>query len=106
VEQAVTERTKVVLFETPANPNMRITDIARVAEIVHRRSPALVVVDSTYCTPYLQQPLALGADVVLHSLTKYMNGHGDVIAGALIGRGELMTRMRFIGIKELTGACM
>lgn len=99
-------RTKLVLFETPANPNMRLVDIEAVSALVHAHSPALVAVDSTYCTPYLQRPLALGADVVTHSLTKYMNGHGDVIAGALIGRGELMTQLRFTGIKELTGACM
>jgi methionine-gamma-lyase len=99
-------RTKLVLFETPANPNMRLVDIEAVSATVHAHSPALVAVDSTYCTPYLQRPLALGADVVTHSLTKYMNGHGDVIAGALIGRAELMTQLRFTGIKELTGACM
>lgn len=99
-------RTKLVLFETPSNPNMRLVDIEAVSAIVHAHSPALVAVDSTYCTPYLQRPLALGADVVLHSLTKYMNGHGDVIAGAMIGGRELMTKMRFVGMKELTGACM
>jgi methionine-gamma-lyase len=99
-------RTKLVLFETPANPNMRLVDIEAVCAIVHAQSPALVAVDSTYCTPYLQRPLTLGADVVTHSLTKYLNGHGDVIAGALIGRGELMTQLRFTGIKELTGASM
>lgn len=99
-------RTRLVLFETPANPNMRLVDIEAVSAVVHAHSTALVAVDSTYCTPYLQRPLALGADVVVHSLTKYINGHGDVIAGALVGRGELMAKMRFVGIKELTGACM
>lgn len=99
-------RTRLVLFETPANPNMRLVDIAAVSAMVHAHSPALVAVDSTYCTPYLQRPLELGADVVVHSLTKYLNGHGDVIAGALIGRSELMAQMRFVGLKELTGACM
>jgi len=106
LREHLNSRTKLVLFETPANPNMRLVDIEAVSAIVHTHSPALVAVDSTYCTPYLQRPLALGADVVTHSLTKYMNGHGDVIAGALIGRGELMTQLRFTGIKELTGACM
>jgi len=99
-------RTRLVLFETPANPNMRLVDIEAVSAVVHAHSTALVAVDSTYCTPYLQRPLALGADVVVHSLTKYINGHGDVIAGALVGGSELMARMRFVGIKELTGACM
>jgi methionine-gamma-lyase len=99
-------RTKLVLFETPASPHMRVVDIAAVSEMVHAHSTALVAVDSTYCTPYLQQPLKLGANVVVHSLTKYINGHGDVIAGALVGTKALMSTLRFVGIKELTGACM
>jgi methionine-gamma-lyase len=99
-------RTKLVLFETPASPHMRVVDIAAVSKMVHAHSTALVAVDSTYCTPYLQQPLKLGADVVVHSLTKYINGHGDVIAGALVGTRALMSKLRFVGIKELTGACM
>ena len=102
----LSNRTKLVLFETPANPNMRLIDIAAVSALVHQHCSALVAVDSTYCTPYLQRPFELGADVVIHSLTKYINGHGDVIAGALIGSAELMTKLRFVGIKELTGACM
>lgn len=106
VEAALGERTRVVLFETPANPNMRLVDIAAVARLVHARSEAIVAVDSTYCSPYLQQPLALGADVVIHSLTKYINGHGDVIAGALLGRAALMQQVRMLGLKELTGACL
>jgi methionine-gamma-lyase len=99
-------RTKLVFFETPANPNMRLVDITAVSELVHRSCPALVAVDNTYCTPYLQRPLDLGADLVIHSLTKYLNGHGDVIAGAAIGRQELIDPMRWVGIKEMTGACM
>jgi methionine-gamma-lyase len=102
----LSDKTKLVLFETPANPNMRVVDITAVCEVVRSHSPALIVVDSTYCTPYLQRPLALGADIVSHSLTKYLNGHGDVLAGALIGSKELMTQLRFVGIKELTGAAM
>jgi methionine-gamma-lyase len=102
----LTDKTRLVLFETPANPNMRVVDISEVCEVVRSHSPALIVVDSTYCTPYLQKPLAFGADVVSHSLTKYLNGHGDVIAGALIGSAELMSKLRFVGIKELTGAVM
>lgn len=100
------DKTRLVLFETPANPNMRLVDIAAVSALVHAHSPALVAVDSTYCSPYLQQPLALGADLVIHSLTKYINGHGDVIAGALLGNAELLTRVRMQGLKELTGACL
>jgi len=102
----VNERTRLALFETPANPNMRLVDIEAVSSVVHAHGDALVVVDSTYCTPYLQRPLALGADVVTHSLTKYINGHGDVIAGALLGPAELLAQVRMQGLKELTGACM
>jgi cystathionine gamma-synthase len=75
-------RTKLVFVETPANPLWTITDIAAVAEIAHRAG-AVVCVDSTVATPVLTQPLALGADVVMHSATKYLNGHSDVVAGAL-----------------------
>lgn len=77
--------TKVVWVETPSNPLMKITDIAAVAEIAHAAG-AIVVVDNTFATPYLQQPLALGADVVVHSTTKYLGGHSDVLGGAVIVR--------------------
>ena len=100
------DKTRLVLFETPANPNMRLVDIEAVASLVHANCNALVAVDSTYCSPYLQQPLALGADIVIHSLTKYINGHGDVLAGALLGKAELLLQVRMQGLKELTGACI
>jgi cystathionine gamma-synthase len=77
--------TKVVWVETPSNPLMKITDIAAVAAIAHEVG-AIVVVDNTFATPYLQQPLALGADVVVHSTTKYLGGHSDVLGGALVLR--------------------
>jgi cystathionine gamma-synthase len=76
-------QTKVVWVETPSNPLMKITDVAAVAEIAHAAG-AIVVVDNTFATPYLQQPLALGADVVVHSTTKYLGGHSDVLGGAVI----------------------
>ncbi|HEX6919659.1 MAG TPA: cystathionine gamma-synthase [Actinomycetes bacterium] len=76
-------RTKVVWVETPTNPLLGITDIAAVAEVAHDAG-ALLVVDNTFASPYLQQPLALGADVVVHSTTKYMGGHSDVVGGALV----------------------
>lgn len=106
LREHLNERTKLVLFETPANPNMRLADIAAVSALVHELSPALVAVDNTYCTPYLQRPLELGADVVVHSLTKYINGHGDVIAGAAVGRKDIIDALRWVGIKEMTGACL
>ncbi|MFF9312972.1 cystathionine gamma-synthase [Streptomyces sp. NPDC014748] len=83
VRAALTPKTKVVWVETPSNPLLGITDIAAVAQVA-RDAGARLVVDNTFATPYLQQPLALGADVVVHSLTKYMGGHSDVVGGALI----------------------
>ena len=83
VREALRPRTKMVWVETPSNPLLGITDIAAVAEIAHAAGARLVV-DNTFASPYLQQPLALGADVVVHSMTKYMGGHSDVVGGALV----------------------
>jgi cystathionine gamma-lyase/methionine-gamma-lyase len=77
----------------------------RFAEI-SRRHDALFVVDNTYCTPYLQRPLTLGADIVVHSATKYLGGHGDLLAGAVVSRKELVDQFRFVGVKEMNGACI
>lgn len=105
LEAAISSRTRVIFFETPANPNMRIIDIAAVSAIAHRRG-VTVIVDNTYCTPYLQQPLALGADIVVHSATKYLGGHGDLMAGAVVGQAETIGQIRVIGLKDMTGAVM
>ncbi|PVH27992.1 methionine gamma-lyase [Pararhodobacter oceanensis] len=102
---AITAKTKVVYFETPANPNMRLVDIAAISEIAHA-SGALVVVDNTYATPYLTRPVEHGADIVLHSATKYLGGHGDVVAGLLAGSQELVDQIRLYGMKDMTGAVM
>ncbi|MFD7166425.1 MULTISPECIES: cystathionine gamma-synthase [Streptomyces] len=83
VRAAVTDRTKVIWVETPSNPLLGITDIAAVAQVA-ADAGARLVVDNTFASPYLQQPLSLGADIVVHSLTKYMGGHSDVVGGALI----------------------
>ncbi|MFE0873269.1 cystathionine gamma-synthase [Streptomyces smyrnaeus] len=83
VRAVLRERTKAVWVETPSNPLLGITDIAAVAEVAHGAGARLVV-DNTFASPYLQQPLALGADVVVHSTTKYMGGHSDVVGGALV----------------------
>lgn len=97
---------KVVYFETPANPNMRLVDIAAVCQLAQQYG-AKTVVDNTYCTPYLQQPLALGADLVVHSATKYLGGHGDLIAGvAAFKDAELALQVRVYGLKDMTGAAM
>lgn len=103
LEAALTPDTRVVYFETPANPNMRVIDIAAVSALAHRHG-ALCVVDNTYCTPWLQRPIEYGADLVVHSATKYLGGHGDLIAGAVVGGKEQIEAMRFFGVKEMTGA--
>ncbi|MFZ2305992.1 MAG: methionine gamma-lyase [Rhodoferax sp.] len=106
VAKAMGPRTKVIYCETPANPNMRLVDIAAVAEIAHAGGAKLVV-DNTYCTPYLQQPLLLGADVSVHSMTKYLGGHGDLTAGAAVfADAELAMHVRLKGLKDMTGAVM
>lgn len=102
---AISERTRLVFFESPANPNMRLVDIAAVAAIA-KAHDARVVVDNTYCTPYLQRPLQLGADYVVHSATKYLGGHGDLIAGAVVGPQESLDAVRFHGLKDMTGAVL
>lgn len=106
VAAALGDKTRVVYLESPANPNMRLVDIAAVSALAHA-SGAKVVVDNTYCTPYLQQPLLLGADVSVHSMTKYLGGHGDLTAGAAIfADAELAQRVRLYGLKDMTGAVM
>ena len=86
-EKAIRPNTKLVWLETPTNPLLRLVDIAAVAAIAHRHK-LLVVVDNTFASPYFQQPLKLGADIVVHSTTKYINGHSDVIGGALVLNDE------------------
>ncbi|MER5490663.1 cystathionine gamma-synthase [Streptomyces sp. LE64] len=83
VRAALTPRTRAIWVETPSNPLLGITDVPALAEVA-REAGVRLVVDNTFATPYLQQPLALGADVVVHSLTKYMGGHSDVVGGALV----------------------
>lgn len=105
VRAAIRPETRLVFLETPSNPNLEITDIAAISEIVHEHGTQ-VLVDNTFCTPYLQRPLDLGADIVIHSATKYLNGHGDVIAGFVIGRQEFIEQVRLIGLKDVTGAVL
>jgi cystathionine beta-lyase/cystathionine gamma-synthase len=95
VAKAIRPETRMVWIETPTNPLLRIVDVAACAELA-RRAGALCVVDNTFATPYLQNPLALGAHVSLHSTTKYVSGHSDVIGGALaLDDEELNARLRF-----------
>lgn len=105
IRAAMRPETKVVYIETPANPTLSLVDIETVAGIAHQQG-ALLVVDNTFMSPYCQQPLLLGADIVVHSVTKYINGHGDVIGGVIVGKQEFIDRARFVGLKDITGGCM
>jgi cystathionine gamma-synthase len=102
VKRAIGPQTRVVFCETPANPTCRITDIAAVAERAHAAG-AMLIVDGTFATPYLQRPLALGADLSVHSTTKYINGHGDVVGGIVSGNAATIRTVR--KFRTDTGAC-
>ena len=104
VKNAMKENTRVVYLETPANPNLKIVDLEALSKLAHTNPNTLVIVDNTFATPYMQKPLKLGADIVVHSVTKYINGHGDVIAGLVITNKELADQIRFVGLKDMTGA--
>lgn len=107
VKNALKENTVAVYLETPANPSLKITDIKKVAEIAHNYNKDIkVVCDNTFATPYLTRPLSLGADVVIHSATKYLNGHGDVIAGFVVGSAEFIQEVKLFGLKDMTGATL
>lgn len=105
LQDAINDQTKVVYFETPANPNNRLIDIAQISNITHQVN-AKVVVDNTYATPVLTRPLEHGADIVVHSATKYLGGHGDLVAGMVIGSDEDIANIRLVGVKDMTGAVM
>jgi methionine-gamma-lyase len=93
LSEAITPETKLVYIETPANPILRLTDIAAVAAVAHQAGVP-VAVDSTFATPVSTRPIDLGADFVVHSLTKYIGGHGDALGGALLGSREVLTNLR------------
>ncbi|WP_313267501.1 cystathionine gamma-synthase [Epilithonimonas vandammei] len=96
LENVITDKTKLIWLETPTNPLMKLVDIKIVADTVKGKD-ILVAVDNTFATPYIQKPLDLGADIVMHSATKYLGGHSDVIAGALIAKdAELGEKLHFI----------
>ncbi|MFC2151298.1 trans-sulfuration enzyme family protein [Bacteroidota bacterium] len=94
IEKAIKPNTKLLFLETPANPTIALTDIKKASEIAHKHG-ILVVVDNTFSSPYLQKPLDLGADVALHSLTKFINGHADIVGGALVAKDpEVYQKLR------------
>lgn len=86
-KNSIRKNTKLIFLETPGNPTLVISDIAAIAEMAHRNN-IIVVVDNTFCTPVNQRPLELGADIVIHSMTKYLNGHADVVAGMIIVKNQ------------------
>lgn len=105
LREAIGPKTRMVYFETPANPNMRLVDITAISQIA-RDAGARTVVDNTYATPFLTRPISLGADIVIHSATKYLGGHGDLIGGLVAGTAGDMQQVRLVGIKDMTGAAM
>ena len=105
LEAAISEQTKIVYFETPANPNMRLVDIQAISRIA-RAHGARTVVDNTYATPVQTRPLEHGADIVVHSATKYLGGHGDLVAGIAVGTHTDMQQVRLVGVKDMTGSVL
>ncbi len=105
LDGALSGRTRMVYFETPVNPTAEVLDIAAIAARA-RAAGALVAVDSTFASPALQRPIEHGADLVLHSLTKYINGNGDLLGGAIAGGRATVERIRRHGLRYITGATM
>ncbi|MCQ2437190.1 MAG: PLP-dependent transferase [Clostridia bacterium] len=106
IAAAIDSKTRYVYCETATNPDLKVNDIDMISKVAHEAKPdVLVVVDNTFTSPYLCRPLKHGADIVIHSVTKYLNGHGDVIAGVVVTTAERIQQIRVIGMKYMTGAC-
>jgi len=103
IEAAIAKACKVLYLESPTNPTNKVIDLARLAAVAHKHG-ALVIVDNTFATPINQQPLKLGADLVVHSATKFLGGHADALGGAVCGSRELVSRIYHF--REITGACL
>lgn len=102
IENAMKDNTKVVYIETPANPTLKVVDIKAAADIAHKNDAKLVV-DNTFMSSYLQRPLELGADVVVHSATKYLGGHGDLVGGVIVGSKEFIQNAKLPHLKDFGG---
>ncbi len=102
---AIRDNSKILFFETPANPNLRVIDIAAVTSIA-REAGLISIVDNTFASPVLQRPLAHGADIVVHSATKFLSGHGDVLAGIMVGSKEHADMVRGQGLRFLNGGAI
>lgn len=105
VEKAIKPNTKIIYCETPTNPSLKLVDIEALSKIAKNHN-CLLVVDNTFATPFITRPLDLGADIVIHSGTKYLNGHGDVICGFICTRKELLNDLRYVGLKDMTGSVL
>lgn len=105
VTQNIRQNTSIIFIETPANPVLDVVDIAAVAKLA-KSNDCVFIVDSTFAPPPIQKALELGADLVVHSLTKYINGHGDTLGGAVIGSKELVDKIRYPGMPCFTGAAL
>ena len=106
VQKALRPDTKAVYLETPANPTLKIMDIESISAMAHQIEGCQVVVDNTFCTPYIQRPVELGADIVVTRRRSTLNGHGDVIAGFVCGRKDYIDQVRLFGIKDMTGSVL
>jgi len=104
VEKAIQENTKIVFLETPVNPNLVVLDLEKIATIAKKHN-LISIVDNTFLTPVLQQPAKFGIDIVVHSATKYLNGHGDVVAGIICGSKEMISEIKMTALKDI-GATM
>ncbi len=100
IENAIKENTKVIFLETPVNPNLVVLDIEKIANIA-KKHDILSIVDNTFLTPVLQQPGKFGIDIVVHSATKYLNGHGDVVAGIICGSEEMIMNIKMTALKDI-----
>lgn len=105
IKDALKPNTKLVYIESPLNPTLDLVDIKAISEIAHENK-SLVIVDSTFATPIIQKPIQLGADLVVHSLTKFINGHGDTLGGAVVGSKELIELVRWPSLCCFTGASL
>ncbi|HIY08253.1 MAG TPA: PLP-dependent aspartate aminotransferase family protein [Firmicutes bacterium] len=105
VMQKIRSNTAVLFTETPSNPSLGLVDIKAIAKVA-KENDCLLIVDSTFAPPPIQRPLSLGADLVVHSLTKYINGHGDTLGGAVIGPKEIIEKIHWPGMPSYTGACL
>jgi len=104
IEKHIKKNTKVIFLETPINPNLVVLDLARIGDIC-KKHKLLSIVDNTFLTPVLQQPVKFGIDIVVHSATKYLNGHGDVVAGIICGRQTMIDEIKLTVLKDI-GATM